>query len=68
MVNLIYSFKKKIRKVDLEQAITEGSKNCCDMTFSRQKGHLLINLYDKSAHVLSTYILGCIFLYLFYSS
>ena len=24
----IYSFKKKIRKVDLEQVITEGCKNC----------------------------------------
>ena len=24
----IYSFKKKIRKVDLEQEITEGCKNC----------------------------------------
>ena len=24
----IYSFKKNIRKVDLEEAITEGCKNC----------------------------------------
>ena len=24
----IYSFKKKIRKVDLEKVITEGYKNC----------------------------------------
>ena len=24
----IYSFKKKIRKVDLEKVITEGCKNC----------------------------------------
>ena len=45
----IYSFKKKSRKVDLEKVITEGCKNCflcCTlMTFSRQKGHLLINKY-----------------------
>ena len=44
----ICSFKKKSSKVDLEKVITEGCKNCflcCLMTFSRQKGHLLINKY-----------------------